>query len=647
MPLISLTDRGTWKGRLLILGMYGLLSLGGVAMVYPFLIMLTGSVGNAFDYERRSVFPRYLWSREDRFMRTLCTYFPPLYRSSQRQLRSAFLGLPAEWQNWTQIADDSAASDRWAKAQLAELDDPVRKQQIETAAADYADFSRGWNLEESVLTFNPRHVGRFLQSRYGTLAKFNATWQVAADDFHEANTAEWSGEPFDQPSYLPQRDVRYLDLVAFREAYRDGVFAAHVSNAPAQYLRPAALRYLWEEFAGKSIEKSGLSGLNSATLPFPVGPTAPPALRTIWFEFLKEKFPLRHIEIDVNDRRVATFREFLEVRFHKVDYFNRITDSHAESWNDIHLVSSIPHGSLSGVWIDFVRLHVPVEEWRIKDTLPEKAFHKFVLQRHGGLDAVRSAYGVSLENIEQLRIPFREAFLVTFNDRQWSFTANQFVENYSTVLEFFWRQPRALANTLILVLASIILTLIVNPLAGYALSRFNLRGSEKIIIFCLATMAFPVAVSAIPGYLLLRDLGLLNTFYALVLPTAVNGMTIFLLKGFFDSLPKELYEAATLDGASEVRIFISIAMPLLKPILAVSMLNAFLQAYNGWEWAIVVCQDAKMWTLSVWTLQFHSIFASQPYIVMAAFVLVSIPVFVVFLFCQKIILRGIILPQMK
>ena len=88
-------------------------------------------------------------------------------------------------------------------------------------------------------------------------------------------------------------------------------------------------------------------------------------------------------------------------------------------------------------------------------------------------------------------------------------------------------------------------------------------------------------------------------------------------------------------------------MPLLKPILAVSMLNAFLQAYNGWEWAIVVCQDAKMWTLSVWTLQFHSIFASQPYIVMAAFVLVSIPVFVVFLLCQKIILRGIILPQMK
>jgi len=160
-------------------------------------------------------------------------------------------------------------------------------------------------------------------------------------------------------------------------------------------------------------------------------------------------------------------------------------------------------------------------------------------------------------------------------------------------------------------------------------------------------MAFPAAVAAIPGFLLLRDLGLLNSFAALVLPGAANGMAIFLLKGFFDSLPKELYEAATIDGAPEWQVFARITLPLVKPILAVSMLNAFLAAYNGWEWALIVCQDPRMWTVSVWTYQFYQTLTAQPYTVMAAYILNSLPVLLVFLFCQKIIMRGIVLPQMK
>jgi len=77
------------------------------------------------------------------------------------------------------------------------------------------------------------------------------------------------------------------------------------------------------------------------------------------------------------------------------------------------------------------------------------------------------------------------------------------------------------------------------------------------------------------------------------------------------------------------------------------MLNAFIAAYNGWEWAIIVCQDPRLWTMSVWTYQFYQTLSGEPYTVMAAFIINSIPVLLVFLFCQKIILRGIILPQMK
>jgi len=302
---------------------------------------------------------------------------------------------------------------------------------------------------------------------------------------------------------------------------------------------------------------------------------------------------------------------------------------------------------LATVWMDFVRSEVPVEERSLRDTLPELAFQRFALERHRSLAAINEAYGFKLTSLQQLRVPFGEALLVTFAQRERAFVADLLAGNYRTVFDYLVHRGRAIPNTIILVALALLITLTVNPLAAYALSRFRLRSTERIIVFCLATMAFPAAVAAIPGFLLLRDLGLLNTFAALVLPGAANGMSIFLLKGFFDSLPQELYEAAAIDGAPEYQVFWRISLPLVKPILAVNMLNAFIAAYNGWEWAIIVCQDKKMWTVAVWTYQFYQTLGSQPYIVMAAFIANSLPVLIVFLACQKIILRGIILPQMK
>ena len=202
-------------------------------------------------------------------------------------------------------------------------------------------------------------------------------------------------------------------------------------------------------------------------------------------------------------------------------------------------------------------------------------------------------------------------------------------------------------NTIVLVVLTILATLTVNPLAAYALSRFRLRYTESILLFLLATMAFPAAVTAIPGFLLIRELGLLNTFAALVLPTVANGLSIFILKGFFDALPRELYEAATIDGAGEWQIFRHITLPMTTPILAVNALNAFVAAYNSWEWALLVCQRQSHWTLSVWLYQMSRQFGGTPWVVMAGFVMVSIPTAIVFLLCQRVILRGIVLPSMK
>jgi multiple sugar transport system permease protein len=160
-------------------------------------------------------------------------------------------------------------------------------------------------------------------------------------------------------------------------------------------------------------------------------------------------------------------------------------------------------------------------------------------------------------------------------------------------------------------------------------------------------MAFPAEVAMIPGFLLLRDLNLLNTFGALVLPGLANGYSIFLLKGFFDSVPRELYEAADIDGAGELTKFWRITFPMSKPILAVIALNAFKMSYGGFMWAFLTCQDPKMWTIMVWLYDFQSRYASEPGMCMAAFALASLPTLLVFLFCQKIIMRGIVIPTMK
>lgn len=246
-----------------------------------------------------------------------------------------------------------------------------------------------------------------------------------------------------------------------------------------------------------------------------------------------------------------------------------------------------------------------------------------------------------------LNARLRAALLVQFVDHGSRDFFRSCVANYRLVGQYLFQRGRAFLNTLILVLLTVLAHLTVNPLAAYALSRFRLAGTERILLFLLATMAFPTAVTAIPGFLLVRDLGLLNTFAALVLPTVASGMSIFILKGFFDALPRELYEAAAIDGASEWTVFRKITLPMTTPILAVNALNSFIAAYNAWEWAFLVCQEKSHWTLAVWMYQMSQQMGGQPWCVMAGFVLVSIPTAVVFLACQKVILRGIVLPSMK
>jgi multiple sugar transport system permease protein len=214
--------------------------------------------------------------------------------------------------------------------------------------------------------------------------------------------------------------------------------------------------------------------------------------------------------------------------------------------------------------------------------------------------------------------------------------------NFRFVLDYILLHGRAVWNTVLFCGLAVLTQLIVNPLAAYALSRYPIKASGKILLFLLATMAFPAEVAMIPSFLMLKDLGLLNTFAALILPGAASGYMIFLLKGFFDSLPPELFEAGQLDGAKEHTLLTKVAIPLSRPVLGYLALMAFMGSYSTFMFAFLVIQDQKMWTLMVWVYQLQT--TAPKSVVMAALALAALPTLLVFLFAQRVIMRGIVLP---
>jgi multiple sugar transport system permease protein len=323
--------------------------------------------------------------------------------------------------------------------------------------------------------------------------------------------------------------------------------------------------------------------------------------------------------------------------------FNKVADTEYTSWSELQFSPSAPLRGEIALWGDYAKT-LPPSAWILD--FPELRYRDFLLKKYGSLAKAWQAYGVDLTSRggDGLQTPEKYVDELNFKQHKPAILWYFLTDNYVQVSRFLLLQGRAGFNTLILVFLSVLTSLVINPMAAYALSRFRLSYTSKILLFLLATAAFPAEVTQIPQFLMMKNLGMLNSFWALVLPGVANGFFIFLLKGFFDSLPKEIYEAAILDGANEFDMFTRIAVPLAAPILAVIALGAFTYAYSAYQFAIVVCPDPKMWTLMVYLQQFMN---SNPYnLVMASFALASIPTLVVFLMAQRVILRGIVIPTM-
>ncbi|HEX7247874.1 MAG TPA: carbohydrate ABC transporter permease [Actinomycetota bacterium] len=220
--------------------------------------------------------------------------------------------------------------------------------------------------------------------------------------------------------------------------------------------------------------------------------------------------------------------------------------------------------------------------------------------------------------------------------------------NYETILNdpdlplslFYW-------NSAFVAVTSVVATLFTSSLLGYIFAKYRFRGRQPLFWFVLATMMIPAQVTMIPGYLILVQLGLLNNLWGLVLPAFVDAFGIFLMRQFMLSVPDDEIWSARVDGASEWRIFRSVVLPQLKPALATLGMLTFMFHWNAYLWPLIVLTEQSKRTLPIILTWYDTQHTAQQNLVMAASVLMVIPVLIVFAFSQRWIVRGLTLTGTK
>ena len=206
---------------------------------------------------------------------------------------------------------------------------------------------------------------------------------------------------------------------------------------------------------------------------------------------------------------------------------------------------------------------------------------------------------------------------------------------------------RYLLNSALLSTAVTLLSLLLNSMAGYAFAKLRFRGRGRLFGLLLAALVIPPQVGMLPLFLLLRWLGLINTYWGVILPAMASVYGIFLIRQYALSIPDELLDAARVDGAGELRIYWSVVLPLCKPILVSLAIFTFLATWNDFTWPLVVLTDSSMYTLPIALASLMGEHAVDTELMMAGAVLTVLPVLLVFIALQRYYIAGLMLGGVK
>jgi ABC-type glycerol-3-phosphate transport system permease component len=214
-----------------------------------------------------------------------------------------------------------------------------------------------------------------------------------------------------------------------------------------------------------------------------------------------------------------------------------------------------------------------------------------------------------------------------------------------------WQMPlvaRYFANSVIVSLATVVGILLTSILSAYALAQMNLPGKNFIFILILATLMIPPDLTLVPKVVMMFNLGWYNGFAALIVPFLASVFGIFLLRQFFMQIPKDLFDAATIDGAGHLRYLFAVVVPLSKPAIVTTAMLNFIASWDAFKWPLIVTRDSNMRVLAVGLQQFMaSEGGTRVQLMMAFATIVVIPVLVFYFLTQKYFKEGVITTGIK
>lgn len=222
------------------------------------------------------------------------------------------------------------------------------------------------------------------------------------------------------------------------------------------------------------------------------------------------------------------------------------------------------------------------------------------------------------------------------------------LENYTKI----FANPQApvgrwFINSVGVALAATVLTLVVDALAAYAYARMNFPGRKVIFGLLLATLFLPGLMFLVPNFLTIYRLGLLNTYPGVILPGLAGVFGVFFLRQFFETVPRELEEAAEIDGASTFQTFYRVVLPLAKPALATLAIITFLASWNDFLWPLLILQNPQRLTLPPGLASLKSAYAQSYGQAMAGAVIAAVPVLVLYVALQRFIVQSVAMTGLK
>lgn len=217
---------------------------------------------------------------------------------------------------------------------------------------------------------------------------------------------------------------------------------------------------------------------------------------------------------------------------------------------------------------------------------------------------------------------------------------------YQTLLERL-NVAQNFFNSLFLSLSVAIISLFFNSMAGYTFAKYRFKGKNILFNLLLSSMIIPSQVTMLPLFLMLKSMGFINTYMAIIIPGMANIFGIFLIRQYCLAIPDSLIEAARIDGATDFQIYRKVILPLAIPILVTLAIFSFLGTWNDFLWPLIVLTDDSMYTLPVSLANLMLEHTKDPELMMAGSVVTIIPVIMVFLVLQKYYIKGIMMGSVK